>query len=117
MSHFHDQMWQRYGFLAQPQVLLEIIAAGKAKEHLALSDSTRNGCRVFDVPVPFEDGTKKTVRCLVAHDFSRVVTVLPLVTKIQHFARTKGADTKRIYKTVARRIVEDDDDEAVTLYD
>jgi hypothetical protein len=107
-------MWKRYGFFVYPGELTKVIRAGKAKEHLTLSDSTRGGCRVFDVPVPFNDGTEKIVRCLVSPDLATVVTILPLVTKIEHFARTNGADAKRVHKTVARRLVDDVPEEVVT---
>jgi hypothetical protein len=119
MSHAHDQMWERYGFIVHPHALTTIIREGRAKELFEFSESTRGGCRIFDVPVPFNDGSQKIVRCLVSPNLRTLVTVLPLRNSkpsYKHYQKTTGADNKRVHKTVTRRLVDDEEEEVVTPY-
>jgi hypothetical protein len=112
MSHAHEQMMERYGFVVSPQILLRVIHAGNAREKVSMGEG--HEARMFDVPLTFEDGTQVVVRCLVSLNLDFVITVLPPERRLQQLWRKQGADAKRVHKTVARRLVDDVPEEGVT---
>jgi hypothetical protein len=103
MSHAANRAWERYGFFVSTSDLLKAIHAGNAKEQF--HHTLHEGRRMFDVPLTFENGETRIIRCLTSSTVKSITTILPPETTTERIARERvelqdqrGKQTRKIHK-------------------